>query len=81
MKTASVTKKLKLHLHSFSVRSESSVHMELDHSFRQSSSAEWHVETTRVDLASIVKNLTIVTVLYQNLGDRLPSLRTLNKQR
>ncbi|CAB3248939.1 unnamed protein product [Arctia plantaginis] len=78
-KVASITRKLELHLHSFSVRSESSMHMELDHSLGQHSSAEWRVESTRVDLAFIAKNLTIVTVFYQDLGARLPSLRTLTK--
>lgn len=76
VEAASMKNKFSMHYHSFSVRSESAVHLEVRHAPGQQNIHEWDVVLAHVELAPASENLTIVSVMYHDLGARLPSLRT-----
>ncbi|CAB3259978.1 unnamed protein product [Arctia plantaginis] len=74
--TASMKNKVDARLHSFNVKSESGVHLEMRRIPIAQSNTEWHVTSAHVELAPAAENFTMVIVQYYNLEARLPSLRT-----
>lgn len=68
--------RLEVHLHSFNVKSESGVHLEMRRIPIEQRNNEWYMISAHVELAPAAENFTMVIVQYYDLEVRLPSLRT-----